>query len=294
MIVLPRGWTLVNEADHVVLVHAGGRDVAAIEYRERNHPLAKVGALVRRFLARHAEFTPDALPDVVERLTTAEGEFGALATISGVERGAPAQRDLGFVFGDDFYALVSAVCYRPDQFDEVTRVVRELVATDTHALGVRRRRFEYSPPRNWQPIVRYFVTDWLVPGFPRDAVHLTVYPANPIAITPPNLLAGLTGAGRPTTRVDRERYATLRTPSGLSGDLAEVALTIEGKPTIKLIALLRDARYSYVLEATAGTDQQLQSHRLELEDVFTSVQPIPAPTDVQRDVDLATQSYWVE
>jgi hypothetical protein len=295
MIVLPRGWALVNEADHVVLVHPAGRQVASIEYRERVHPLLKVGALVRRFLAHHPEFECRELPDCVERVMTAEGEFGALATLEGKERGVPAQRDLGFVFGDDFYALVSAVCYRAEAFDEVTRTVRELVASDAHALGVRRRRFEYAPPRGWQPLARFFVTDWLAPGYPRDNVYLTVYPANPVSVAPQNMLAALAGAGRTEqTRVERERLATLRTPSGLIGEIAEVVLVTGEHRAIKLCAVLQDPRYAYALEAQAQTDAQLSAHRREIEDVFTSVQPIPQPRDPARDFDLVAQSYWVE
>ena len=295
MIVIPRGWTLVNELDHLVLVHAGGRDVAVIRYRERCYPLHKVGALVRAELAAHPQFTPAAVPDVVERVLTSEGEYGALATIEGEERGAPAQRDLGYVFGDDFYAVASAVCYRPDQFEEVTKLVREIVVTDTHALGVRRRRYEYSPPRGWQPIVRYFVTDWLAPEYPKDPVHVTVYPANPRAIAPPNLLAALAASGRgPDSRVEREQIMSLRTPSGLAGEVADVAFTTGARRTVKQCLVLADQRYTYSMEVTAQSDAQLAIHRHEIEELFTSVQPIPAPRDEARDMDLAVHSYLVE
>ena len=295
MIVIPRGWTLVNELDHLVLVHAGGREVASIRYRERGYPLLKVGALVRAELSANPQFQPAALPDVVERVLTAEGEYGALATIEGVERGAPAQRDLGFVFGDDFHATVSAVCYRADQFEEVTKLVRELVVTDTHALGVRRRRYEYSPPRGWQPLVRFFVTDWLAPEYPKDPVHVTVYPANPLAIAPPNLLAALAASGRaPESRVEREQVASLRTPSGLGGEIVEVAFTTGARRTVKLCMVLADQRYTYSMEVTAQSDAHLAAHRGVIEELFTSVQPIPSPRDEARENDLAVHSYLVE
>jgi hypothetical protein len=293
MIVLPHGWAVVNEADHLLLEQADAG--ARIVYRERNHPLAKVGVLVRRHLADFREFVPNELPDCVERVMTAEGEYGALATIAGSERGQPAQRDLGFVFGDDFYALVSSVCVRPAHFEMVTSAVRTLVATDIHALGVRRRRFEYSPPRGWLPIARYMVTDWLAPNFPRDACHLTVYPANPLSISPINVLATLAQSFRgASTQIERERMGTMRTPSGLAGEIAEIVYVDGPSRLIKQFAVMQDARYNYTLEVTATADAALEAHRAELENVFASVQPIPSVRDLARDMDLATQGYWVE
>src|SRR5207253_1767093 len=113
MIVIPRGWAVVNELETIELVHPEGRDVATIEYRERVRPLVKAGALIRRLLAEQPAFACDGLPDCVERMTTAEGEYAAFVTLPGRERGQPAQRDVGFVFGDDFYARIAAVCHRP-------------------------------------------------------------------------------------------------------------------------------------------------------------------------------------
>jgi len=295
MIVIPRGWTLVNELDHLALVHAGGREVAVVRYRERSYPLLKVGTLVRAELSGHPQFKPSAVPDVVERVLTAEGEYGALATIEGEEGGVRTQRDLGFVFGDDFYSVVSAVCYRAEEFEELTKLVRDLVVSDTHALGLRRRRYEYSPPRGWQPLVRYFVTDWLAPEYPKDPVHVTVYPANPITIAPPNLLAALAASGRtPESRLEREQVAALRTPSGLAGEVAEIVFTTGARRTVKLCMVLADQRFTYSMEVTAQSDAHLAAHRAEIEDLFTSVQPIPAPRDEARDMDLAVHSYLVE
>ncbi|MGE5182180.1 MAG: hypothetical protein ACM31C_08960, partial [Acidobacteriota bacterium] len=135
MIVIPRGWSIVTELDSLVLVHPQGRDVAVIEYTERVRPLEKAGAIVRRLLGEHPELSVPERPDLVERITTIEGEYGALATLVGTEGGQPVQRDLGIVFGDDYYARIAAACYRPDQFEQLTQIVRDLALSDTHALG---------------------------------------------------------------------------------------------------------------------------------------------------------------
>lgn len=291
MIVIPRGWSVVNELDSLVLVHPRGRDLATIEYVERMRPLHKSGALVRRALAEHPEFACRELPELIERLTTAEGEFAALATLAGSERGGAAQRDLGFVFGDDFYARLSAVCYRPDAFDDVTALVRHLAITDMHALGTRRRRFEYSPPRGWNPLARGFVTDWFPPDFPDDAVHLTAYPANPAALLPDNMLAILLGAARAMHGFDRR---PLQTPSGLLGEVGELVVTEGDARVAKLCVVLRDAQYGDSLEATARRPELLARHRDELLDVFHSVQPLPTAQELPQDQDFAAHSYWIE
>jgi hypothetical protein len=293
MIVIPPGWSVTNELESIELVHPGGRDVAVIEYRERVRPLAKAGAIVRRFLAERA-FRCSELPDVVERLTTVEGEYASQVTLAGDDRGRPAQCDLGIVFGDDFYARLAAICYRSELYDELTKLVHDLVVGDVHVLGMRRRRFEYAPPRGWQPIVRGFVTDWLAPEYPRDAVLLTVYPANPLALAPAKLVAMLLGANRPDARFDRQTVVPLRTSVGLAGELGDAAVVVGERRLVKLCAVLHDTRFAYALEATAGTDDQLATHRADLEHVFDSVQPLPNPFDHVREHDYAAQSYWIE
>jgi hypothetical protein len=294
MIVLPRGWTVIQELDRVSLVHPEGRAVATIDYRERLRPLLTAGALLRRHLAGHPELVCPELPDSVERMTTLEGEYAAVATLTGTERGAPAQHDLGFVFGDDFYAEIAATCRRPASFDELTALVRDLVINDTHMLGLRRRRFEYAPPRGWQPIVRGFLTDWLAPGYPRDGVHLTAYPANPQVVAPSKLLGSMLGIGRTDVDIAYERVTPLHTSSGLAGDVGESVLVAGMRRVAKLCAVLHDVRFVYALEVTAHQDTQLEAHREELQDVFASVQPIPSAQERTRDYDFAAQGHWIE
>ncbi len=294
MIVIPPGWSATNELESIELVHPAGRDACVIEYRERVRPLVKAGAIVRRFLAERPALRFAELPDCVDRLTTVEGEYAAQVTLAGDDRGRPVQCDVGIVFGDDFYARLAAICYRAELYDELTRLVRDLVVGDVHALGLRRRRFEYAPPRGWQPIVRGFVTDWLAPEYPRDTVHLTVFPANPLALAPAKLVAMLLGANRPDARVERQTMVALHTSAGLAGELGEAQIAVGERRVVKLCAVLHDTRFAYALDATAGTEAQLAAHRAELERVVDSVQPLPNPFDQVREHDYAAQSYWIE
>jgi len=286
MIALPPGWHVAHSLDALELVHPEGQDVAAIEYRECVRPLARAGDWVRRALARMPAFSWSELPDTVERLVTVEGEYAALATVAGTS----AQADIGVVFGDDYYAQVSALCFRGDEFANMTALVRRLVTGDSHALGVRRRRFEYSPPVGWQPLVRRYITEWLPPGFPNDSLHLTAYPATPKRLERAELAKLLLGRAV----VDSERTAPLALPSGLTGDSFEAHYRRDGERYARLAAIFDDDRYTYALEAIAGGDAPLAAHRDELDRVFASVQPIPPEQDAETAPYIAWLAHWAD
>jgi hypothetical protein len=293
MIATPPGWRIVDRFDRLELEHPRGRDVAMIEYRERLRPLRKVGALLREALAGAPDFTPAALPDSVERTVTDEGEYGALATVRGTARGHSVQRDVGFLFGDDFYARISAVCHDPALCSQITELVRELVTTDVHALGIRRRRFDYAPPRTWQPLARAFVTDWLAPGYPRDPVSLTAYAAIPLPLLPPQFLRALLGGDQ--AQLTNERVASVALANGLTGEIAEATSAVGERRVEKVCCLLRDGRFAYVLDATAVGESRIARHRDVLAGVFASVQPIPNPCDELRTrAGVAAHAFWTE
>ena len=58
---------------------------------------------------------------------------------------------------------------------DLTRPEDALLA-ESLELGVRRRRFEYTAPAQWQPLPAGLMTEWFPPGFPGDVAVLTVYP----------------------------------------------------------------------------------------------------------------------
>jgi hypothetical protein len=291
------GWRTIHEAGLIELVHPAGRAVATIEYRERVRPLGRIGTLVREHLAAEPQFTAHAIPDGAERLVTNEGEHAALVTVRGQERGAPAQRDLGFVFGDDFYAAIFGQCFEEARFAELTAKVRGLVLADSHALGVRRRRFEYTPPPDWEPIIENLVTDWYPPGYPSDGVILSVYAANPRKVEPNAVFHGLIRelalAGN---HVSVEGDPTpARASAGLAGSILTVTLrrSVAGATTaVKKLALLQDPRYSYGLELSARSAAELAAHPGLLDAVVASVKPIPEPGGGARDQSFA--AYWME
>ncbi len=294
MISIPRTWTVVPEAGMLELVHPEGRAIGLVHYRERMRPLARLGVLVREYLALNREFTTTA-PYAAERLVTREGEHAALVTLRGTEDGAPAQRDLGFVFGDDFFASLTGQSTIEARFDELTATVRDLVTSDSHGLGVRRRRFEYTPPVDWEPIVEGFVTDWYPPGFPNDPVILTVRPANPRTLEPLEMIAAMMQElGRSSYHVEIESGPTPVAPSAdLHGAIVTLRLARAGdRELIKQVAVVRDARFAYSLEVTARSVDQLEAHPRMLEHVVESIRPVPQARSVALDLHLF--SHWSE
>jgi hypothetical protein len=301
MIFTPADWTVIPEIGMFELVHPEGRGVAVIRYRERVRPLERLGAIVRRFLAADPLFASTPPPTVAERLETVEGEHAALVTVREEappgDDPRPAQRDLGIVFGDDFFSLVSCVCRVPARFAEMTTLVRELVTTDRHMLGTRRRRFDYEPPATWQPLITGFVTEWYPPEFPNDSMHMTVYPANPTALTPGAvfdlMLGAATRGGVKIQKVEPPR--PIRADSGLQGRCFEVLLrgpAPEALELPKICAVLQDERYIYSLEGSARSVVHMGAHRADFERVVASVRAIPLLRTDARDPTLI--SHWVE
>jgi hypothetical protein len=293
MICVPDGWTVNPQVDAIELVHPDGRDTAVIHYRERVRPLERLGTLVRGLLAGDPRFARAAVPPTAARLLTDEGEHAAQVTVRAPD--PAAQRDLGFVFGDDFYALVDAVTLVPAAFDAQVARVRELVTTDRHMLGARRRRFEYRPPAQWQPLVSGFVTEWYPPNFPNDSVHITVYPANPVRLSPMAAMGMLRGfAARGGARVHTvDKPRPVRAQGDLRGLSVEALVrgAAPGTDGKRVWILLYDERYSYTVEATAGNAAHLAAHRDDIDGVVASAQPIPTGARAQ---DSAPILHWVD
>src|SRR5262249_4638613 len=144
----PRGWSRTYSGDALTLTHPDGLAAGGIRYRERVRPLVPARAVVEEQLAR----TPrckNPLPGTLQMTVTREGDDGAHIPSAGTFDGRPACRALGRVFGADFSALLSGMCAVPERVAEFPRQSRHLLRADAHALGVRRRRYLYTPPPGW-------------------------------------------------------------------------------------------------------------------------------------------------
>lgn len=294
MISIPPRWRVVPEAGWLELVHPDGRAIALIQYRERMRPLHPVGRLVEEYLALEPHFVAGKAA-IVERLVTEEGEHAALTTLAGTEASRAVQHDLGFVFGDDFFATVRGRCFVESRFAEVTAIVRQLVIGDSHGLGVRRRRFEYTPPAGWEPVVDTFVTDWYPPGFPAESILLTMRPASPRTLGPLELLMHTVhelSVGGHVVEIE-----TPASPAPTHGPLSGVQVTFRVRPAgaatvLKQITILQDALYTYVVEVTASDAGRLAAHAALTADVVASIRPVPHAQGAKPDIHAF--SHWSE
>jgi hypothetical protein len=272
------GWTTVLSGAGVILHPDGDERAARMQYEERVRPLAAARVVVDRVVARAPRFIEiERRP--AEQLVTREGEFAALVTVAGSVDGQPVQRDIGMVFGDDFHSLLSSVVVVPERFAEVTVAARALVVGDSHALGVRRRRYLYTPPRGWQGLPRGLTTEWSPPEFPADRALLHVFPAEPGAGAA-ELVDQLLGDDEAAGFV-REQVlgpSEIRALHGLSGRHWRLVGRSGPRPrAIREVVVLRDTRYVYALRLETTNERRVDEHAATFASVAASVQPLPAP-----------------
>jgi hypothetical protein len=291
MIPLIKRWSSAYAGDTLVLRHEDG---SVISYRERVRPLARASVIVEDLLDRDPAFQ-DVTAGPPERLITAEGEYATHVVVTGTIGGEPAQRDVGLVFGDDFHSAIVGLTTRPGRFAEMSQLVRALVQLDSHALGVRRRRYLYAPPPGWQGRARGFTTEWSPLDYPRMPVQVKVFPANPSLDRPPAVLEHMLA--------EDEAHGFRRDgvwgpePVASAHELMGWAWTIIGRfgdmpRTYRELIVYNDGRYLYPLRLETMREDPSAERSIFL-DVARSVHPIPAPrAPAPSDLD-GLVSYWV-
>ena len=150
-------------ADGYILVPRDGAR-GFIRYERRVRPLRSVSVLLAPRLAG----MPTAQRGPTVPVVTDEGEHAARVSVDG---GAGLQRELGFVFGDDFVAIVDATCTDRSSVARFADAVDALVRGIVLGAPLRRRRYAYAMPMGRRPRVRDLETDWIADD------TLTVFPA---------------------------------------------------------------------------------------------------------------------
>lgn len=280
-------WTWVPGRGGITMAPPAGG--VTIRYRERLRPLQSVAAILRDRAADTRFRVTNLGP--VQPLVTNEGEHAAIVDIAGVLEappgGGPPQplaRSLGFIFGDDWYSEVAGVATRPELAASMSDWVRRLVTDSQLMLGVRRRRYDYTPPATWHGYTRLplFMT-WFPPDHPRIPTSITVYPALPIAAPvdeAPHF--GMLRIGPPSTAelvAEAAPAAGIRTGS-LAGQRWELSVRDEqGRSMQRTMILLRDERYLYTtyLDRDAATATDSDPELRAYAELVTSIQPVPTP-----------------
>ena len=274
MIPCPKGWTWVLRNHGVSLMPPAGPDAGGIRYSERVRPLLRAAAVLDALAADPSFRVTRRGP--IEQLCTYEGEYAALVELDGLLDGVPAQRAIGLVFGDDFYAQISGLARLPSAFAEIRAVTRDLVLRDRHLLGLRRRRYLFTPPAGWHACERSPLhTHHYPPDYPRDDVELIAYPALPRALLDAADLAQapqvLLPPGGAAVQAVLARHAAGN--ATLTGESWQ-CLTAAGRH--RDVVLLGDDLYVYPLSVEAP-DARMPLGRAALQAVAQSVSPLPRP-----------------
>jgi hypothetical protein len=268
------GWQRINHRQALVLVPPDAPQRAQIRIDERLTPLASAEDIVDQARARMA--APADVVDI-ERVTTAEGEFAAIATLRGAHDGSRFERTMGMVFGDTHYAVVDAVTTAAELTERCRAAARHLTLHYALGLGVRRRRFLYAQPAGWQARARGLYADWYPLDYPQRRSVITVSPASPIARDPATEDVERFLHDQPLepfepTEPLRVRRLLLR--PGFQAELASQRGTFMAsrQPALVCRARLVDATYRYELKLeSAGDDTDAAS---VFESIVRSIEPL--------------------
>ena len=238
--------------DGARLVHPDGAEAGELRYVERVRPLAGFPEIVRRVVADEGDVVPCG-PSF--ELVTDEGEYGATVAV----RSPRVHGAIGCVFLDDFYALAVAT----SALGPIADTLRQVLVTDEHMLGVRRRWFRYEVPAGWL-CTRAGVYHRV---FTQDGRTIVGFPALPRPPGRRDFAAWLareqlarwnaTAISEPCTVVARH---------GLGGQRWDADL---GDQRCAMI-VLEDARYAYALGFRAVDEAVIR-------ETLATVEPLPLP-----------------
>lgn len=288
MISTPPGWTSVHRDGGLVLVPPEGAGYGVLRYVERVRPLAAVSTIMAAARAplgwREEHVSP------IERVITEEGEYAGFAWKTGTIDDTPCERTFGIVFGDDFYARLTGVCFKSDHFARFRDTARDIIRRDAHVLGVRRRRFVYRAPRGWTGLRdNVFHASWLAPSYPRDRSVIVVMPAVPVV---PGLrevvLEGVIGGTSPEEAL-LEPARAIEAREQLAGETFRIRGPNDTETTL---AILTDARYFYCVRLDTQ-NARAEEARAALFELTSTIEPLPDRDRIETSRS-AIMTHWVE
>lgn len=162
-----------------------GPDAGIVTIHERQRPALGLEGMVSLCLDRlRGEGTTDLVVHSPAPITTREGEYGAVVTITGVRSGLRVEHTLGVIDGDDFHTLVHARSSSAAHQAAVRAVARQIAIDLPLGLGaLRYRRFRYDPPDDWEGREHGLLTKWTPHRESAEApseATIVVLPARPL------------------------------------------------------------------------------------------------------------------
>jgi hypothetical protein len=242
----PRGWSQRFSSNLVVYEPPAGPGRIRCFQDQPLEPISRVAARVGAGVIAASE-----------RVTTAEGEYGALCR-------SRDDRALGLVFGDTHAVAIEGPGEHAEQ-------VRDLVARWRLELGIRPRRLLYRSPPGWSAMPNGLVTTWMPSGFPNDHAELLVYAAAPLATTPQDELMRLIALEQ-VRIVGEVGERTFTTSRGLAATHAVMTLEMRAGFVRRELVLLHHAPYRYAVKLETTGEPRYRDVLLDLVD---SIEPLP-------------------
>lgn len=284
MLMLLDDWQVRPSGGGLLLVLRNAPSAGEIHYWE-SKPLQAIEVQARAILSDHREFKLQAASPIF-RFQTQEGEYGAGLILDGrsAHVHAPMRIVICSVFAEHFCTCLVATIRDKDFFAELGERACQLAAHDRLMLGVRPRRFVFSPPSDWR-IRRAGLSAWMFPKtYPRPFVRLVVPPATPLGVAPDEELEN-------RLRRDDQLYglradpgaaplvSEVKTATGLAGVLIQGSVQAfpSPAPLYRAVVYLYDSLYSYSLQMCWHAEQQTPSNMELLQQVAGSLEPLPQP-----------------
>lgn len=296
MIARPAGWSWEARGDHLVTAPPEGKAAGFVRYTERRRPLVRIRAVVAELEAdRRFRITRCGRP---ERVATAEGEHGGIVTVDGLLLEAPVRHIIGFVFMDDCFSVIDGLALRADQFDRFENQVRNLVLNDYHMAGeLRRRRYYYAPPRNWQGVAKFLHTFWFAPDYPANRSCLIVIPAMPVPPGSKEFIDAIAASQMPESEgfvLDSMSEAQpLHTGNNLSGSTWEGMGRLGRGIGYRDIHVPTDGRFAYPVVLESPRERH-DENLVMLRALVDSIEAIGRAGDVTREQSKASMGHWAE
>jgi hypothetical protein len=260
------GWERVRMADGLLFRPRDGRTCAVRLWPERV-PLTPLSRLTAE-LAAVGELVG------VRRLTTAEGDYGAVATA----RHAGRQQTAAWIFGSSSYAAIIGRATDPTDREPIATVVEQLARHHSFGLGSDRwRQYLYTPPAGWSGIPHGRSVAWIPDDYPRRPMQVRIFDARPLRVTASSALYRRLYEQLPrefsaTTPEPGERFVT---GQGLAG--VSVAFAGPGEPgerPVVLDLMLTDEHFGYLLRLETDEPGVVEGARI-LWQVAETVRPLP-------------------
>ena len=238
-------------------------------------PLRPFGRLVDDILRERPDFVVRAVSRL-PRFATREGEHAYAAIAEGSWLGEPARRTIAMVVGDD-------TCHAMDLLAVGTTTDDARALDFAHGivlrLGIRPRRYYYTPPHHWRGHATGLVTRWFPADFPARSATIVVYPANPThedadaiarSLIEPGDLETVRGPTRAEGRDGLVGWHLSLAGLAVGGDAASAGVVHRD------VVVFASAPYTYALQADAygEPDPDVQARLLAL---ATTVEPVPQP-----------------